>query len=184
MDEQVKPNSPSEPLAADLSCLRCRYNLRGLSPESACPECGLSVERTLRGGLLKFSPPAHVARVRQGAELVLFSFLFFGPAAVALWLICISGTPGGSVGNLTVSVTILLLMIVVAAAAPALLLAGWWLITGPDLERQGIEGRCSARRVTRALTLVVAALYLALLLIIVFRRAAPALLTLVGGCVA
>jgi predicted RNA-binding Zn-ribbon protein involved in translation (DUF1610 family) len=31
----------------DFACAACGYNLRGLSQESACPECGTSIERSL-----------------------------------------------------------------------------------------------------------------------------------------
>src|SRR4051812_1996957 len=32
------PHAPQ--LIADVPCLRCRYNLRGLDPPGQCPECG------------------------------------------------------------------------------------------------------------------------------------------------
>ncbi|MDX9912368.1 MAG: hypothetical protein RBS39_11110 [Phycisphaerales bacterium] len=34
-------------LTGDLPCVRCRYNLRGLSVRDACPECGLAVGATI-----------------------------------------------------------------------------------------------------------------------------------------
>ena len=39
---------------ADVFCSSCGYNLRGLSPEHACPECGLNV-----------TSPAAAARERE-----------------------------------------------------------------------------------------------------------------------
>jgi hypothetical protein len=35
-------------VVADLTCHRCDYPIRGLSPSAKCPECGLSVKETLR----------------------------------------------------------------------------------------------------------------------------------------
>jgi len=32
----------------DLPCAQCRYNLRGLDPDSCCPECGLSIIPSLK----------------------------------------------------------------------------------------------------------------------------------------
>ncbi len=34
-------------LALDLNCVTCGYNLRGLDPETICPECGIPVGRSL-----------------------------------------------------------------------------------------------------------------------------------------
>ena len=39
--------SETEPISSDLHCLVCGYNLRGLTPDRNCPECGLHVQRTL-----------------------------------------------------------------------------------------------------------------------------------------
>jgi len=35
------------PIDFDISCLNCGYNLRGLKPQSRCPECGLNVGDSL-----------------------------------------------------------------------------------------------------------------------------------------
>jgi hypothetical protein len=34
-------------LLADVACMKCRYNLRGLSPASRCPECGHPLSESL-----------------------------------------------------------------------------------------------------------------------------------------
>lgn len=39
--------SPAPVLEHDLSCIRCRYNLRGLHLRGRCPECGTSIRSTL-----------------------------------------------------------------------------------------------------------------------------------------
>ena len=49
-DEGPAQRAPAEiatGLTGDLRCLRCGYNLRGLSIRSACPECGLPVKATI-----------------------------------------------------------------------------------------------------------------------------------------
>jgi hypothetical protein len=165
---------------ADLPCLTCGYNLRGLRSGGVCPECGLAVQRTLRGGLLKFSRPSHLRSVHNGAELVLLSFLFLGPAGVTLWLLSIISVPGSQAGGLRTNGFVVAVLAIAALLGPGSLLWGWWMITGPDAELQGIERRWSARRITRRLTLTVGALYLGLLLLIVFRHLVPDLLALVG----
>ncbi|HEY7118648.1 MAG TPA: hypothetical protein VH475_18805 [Tepidisphaeraceae bacterium] len=34
-------------IQSDLACINCEYNLRGLSTESRCPECGVPIAETL-----------------------------------------------------------------------------------------------------------------------------------------
>ncbi len=166
-------------LDRDHTCLRCGYNLRGLDAASNCPECGLEIERSLRGGRLEFSQPAYLQRLRRGADLILTSFILFLPAALALAFLSFS-TPRGYSGGLTVTAYALLLAALVALVAPALLLVGWWLLTTPDEERRGVEARFSSRRIARLLTPTLAAAYLALLALIVLRQSAADIAAALG----
>jgi uncharacterized repeat protein (TIGR04138 family) len=49
--DALAPDLPGGPLDltlhSDLTCLRCQYNLRGLTPGHRCPECGLPILRSL-----------------------------------------------------------------------------------------------------------------------------------------
>ena len=60
-------------IAGDLACLRCGYNLRLLRPESFCPECGIGVDRTVRGDLLCYSDAAWLRGVTAGLGIVVFT---------------------------------------------------------------------------------------------------------------
>ena len=44
-------------LPTDVPCVRCFYNLRGLMPSGACPECGLSIASSLDPSRLVFADP-------------------------------------------------------------------------------------------------------------------------------
>ncbi len=54
-------------LAADVACLTCGYNLRGLAPGGACPECGLAVGLSLRTDRLDAAPVVWRATLARGA---------------------------------------------------------------------------------------------------------------------
>jgi hypothetical protein len=57
---------------ATLHCLRCGYDLRGLPSTGACPECGLSVERSQVGEReLHRGRPAWLQRLWIGIVLLL-----------------------------------------------------------------------------------------------------------------
>jgi hypothetical protein len=49
MPEPDPPNPPLAPIDIDTPCIRCNYNLRGLSPAAICPECGTAVATSLPG---------------------------------------------------------------------------------------------------------------------------------------
>lgn len=53
-------------LPAGARCAACRYNLAGLSAGSACPECALPVEDSLKPGLLRFADRQWLGRVADG----------------------------------------------------------------------------------------------------------------------
>jgi hypothetical protein len=74
-------------LGGDLPCIVCRYNLRGLSIRSVCPECGTAVRATI----LALVDP-HAAELERmpnprWTALGLMAWVFFALAAVvACWI--------------------------------------------------------------------------------------------------
>src|SRR5215831_18001819 len=75
-------------LGGDLPCAACRYNLRGLSVRSVCPECGTPVRATI---LFTVDPYASVLRPitwprATAAGLILWSMGALG-AAVLTWVL-------------------------------------------------------------------------------------------------
>lgn len=54
-------------IAEDLPCRHCGYNLRTLSMEVQCPECGTVVARSVHGDYLRFADPNWVQSLSTGA---------------------------------------------------------------------------------------------------------------------
>ena len=50
----------------DINCRVCEYNLRGLSEDGNCPECGKSIEWSLCGDLLKYADMEWLHTVKIG----------------------------------------------------------------------------------------------------------------------
>lgn len=81
------PGAPEDSLArsltGELPCIRCRYQLRGLSIRSVCPECGLPVRATLLAAV----DPAANELLRLPRPRLLVAALMTWSAAGALSLI-------------------------------------------------------------------------------------------------
>ncbi len=58
-----------------VSCARCGYELRGLNPRGACPECGRMIIRSIRGNLLRYADADWVKMLRDGVLAVLIGTL-------------------------------------------------------------------------------------------------------------
>jgi hypothetical protein len=85
------PGGPNPPppvarapvIGQDLPCWHCGYNLRGLTPDRTCPECGLAIERTLNQDLIR-ADPAWLRRVARGAALLKVGLLLLLLACLCL----------------------------------------------------------------------------------------------------
>jgi hypothetical protein len=137
-------------LGRDLHCKECGYNLRGLPHAGACPECGLSVERSLRGDLLRDSSPAYLRRLMRGLKLARWSATVL---VVAPFLVVALTILAGSLA-LPVAVENVMFgaLVAVVIVAPLLIAGGWWLISTPDpgLARSTEDHRRRAVRQTAA----------------------------------
>ena len=71
---------------ADAPCRKCGYNVRGLSIDGRCPECGSPVGLSVMGDLLRFSDPSWVRTLRRGVTLILTGIVvyIFGTIAIVL----------------------------------------------------------------------------------------------------
>ncbi len=59
-------------IAVDLPCPTCTYNLRGLTAQGACPECGTPMSAALRPDRLVFSNPDWLRSVARGLGIIYY----------------------------------------------------------------------------------------------------------------
>jgi len=65
------PGSPSAALATDVPCIQCGYNLRGLTSGGQCPECGKTIDESLRGELLRFANADWLRTIQRGISIAI-----------------------------------------------------------------------------------------------------------------
>lgn len=122
-------------VSADLPCISCGYNLRGLSPDSVCPECGIPIGRSQYGNLLRYSDPTWVKQLSSGMNWVI--------AAI------IVGILSGCVGQLLIRSANVSLGLFVSLVPAVLHLLGYIYLTAPD--PSAVETEITARQVVRGL---------------------------------
>ena len=67
--------APQPPIAEDMLCVACGYNLRGLLPDGRCPECGSPVNRSVHGNLLQYADAEWLRTALLGVRLMLWGIL-------------------------------------------------------------------------------------------------------------
>lgn len=125
-------------VTADLPCRKCSYNLRGLTLEGRCPECGAAVGLSVAGDLLRFSNPQWVRTLQRGVRLIIW-----GVAVIVIGI--------GLAGVLaaTVTPTIGLVALVAPLIGYLLSLVGTWWLTEPDPSGLGEDQYGTSRRLIR-----------------------------------
>lgn len=140
-DDAKKPSESQEQCASpeDLPCIRCGYNLRELSPDGRCPECGTPIHRSIHGDLLSAADPAWLTRVSRGLTLVYAAVVTFLASIVLLFL----------VGGRGVMVVLDTVAEILALLAVILLLLGILGLTTPDPRMTLTEQPVVLRRIVR-----------------------------------
>lgn len=136
------------------TCRRCGYELKGLPMKGQCPECGLSVARSLRGNLLEYSDPSYVRRLATGALLVEVAILAFCAVPIGALVVVTIGT-AMSLDSTMVEV-LSAVGAVVSIGASIVGLLGLFVLTSRDPAFVGADESDRSRLVTRWATVVCA----------------------------
>jgi hypothetical protein len=93
----------SGPIAHDHPCRKCGYNLRGLSADGRCPECGTPVGYSLKGDLLRFCDPGWLDTLYRGARMFVYGIaaIVFGFIAAVVAAAQVESEAGALVGVAT-----------------------------------------------------------------------------------
>ncbi|MFG0251970.1 MAG: hypothetical protein ACF8NJ_03755 [Phycisphaerales bacterium JB038] len=157
--EPIEPQPPAGTMRLereDVFCRQCGYNLRGLTPEGKCPECGTPIERSLRGNLLVYSSPEYLTKLHQGVFLILAAIVAqIILTVLAIVLMAAVGLQGASTAGVQLVLNGLGIAVSVASWY------GWWLFSSPDPAFVGLERGNAARRVVRVAVMLIAALTIA-----------------------
>ncbi|MCH7596570.1 MAG: hypothetical protein IID35_08425 [Planctomycetes bacterium] len=131
----------ASPIDVDILCVHCGYNLRGLTSDGRCPECGGAIADSMRGELLRFADVEWLTKLRLGVALKLW--------AITLAVLLAMG--GGVVTGVTGSPdAVWLIAVVTMFVSAALGLWGTWCITAPDPRLSLSEQSVTLRKVIRA----------------------------------
>jgi hypothetical protein len=135
------------PIAQDTPCRKCGYNLRGLTADGRCPECGTSVGYSLQGDLLRFCDPSWVDLLRRGVTFIITAVVVAIVGVVIAFAMGVSaGVQGVPTAVVVGSVLVILAMILATV--------GWWLLTSPDPSGLGEDQYGRSRKIIRVAQVV------------------------------
>lgn len=138
---------------AGLACRGCAYELDGLSLDGQCPECGMPIERSIRGDALQYASPQYVRTLWLGASIALLTVVLEAIGLVG-FIVFMALTDGGK--NVASGRATELVIDLASFASGLLGLIGWWLLTMPDPAHRGPAQDTRARRWLRAVLTVMA----------------------------
>jgi hypothetical protein len=133
----VPPAAPeSTVVLVDTPCRKCRYNLRGLSIDGRCPECGTPVGYSTKGDLIRYSDPLWVDMLRRGISCIVWSVVVVIVGAILNAILSRGGAPSP-------------ISALVSLGGYILYLTGAWFLTAPDPSGLGEDQYGTSRQIIR-----------------------------------
>jgi hypothetical protein len=151
MTSPLNPAIPAPPLPTvveqDIPCRKCSYNLRGLSIEGRCPECGLPIGLSVHGELLRYSDPNFVATLARGVSLILWGvFVVIVGSIIAAVAVAVVARGGVRPGATFIGI--------VPLVGNIMMVVGAWFLTAPDPSGLGEDRYGTARKIIRVALVV------------------------------
>lgn len=144
------PGEEPRTVPAGLVCSGCGYALDGLAVSAKCPECGMDVERSMRGPMLRFASVPYLRSLHLGACLALIALILF----ILQYVMLVLGAVGLAAMNVTSPEWLEVLASMFGLVPTVTGLVGYWFLTTPDPALQHAEQPAAARKVVRAMTIV------------------------------
>ena len=151
-------------LVQDLECVKCKYNLRTIHADAACPECGTAVGRSFLGNRLRYCNPKWLAGVWHGLNCLAAAA---GCVTVLFVFPLVFGTEFGH-GDLWSFV-----MAATIAIGLVLAIIGVWRASLPDPDRIEREPAINGRHMARICLTSSAVLFVVFLTIVPFASMDP-----------
>jgi ribosomal protein L37E len=123
-----------------VDCIRCGYNLHGLTMGGTCPECGTPVARTLDGNVLRYSSPEYLNKLQRGILFIVISYILSLAMMLLMIPIALLAAFAEFDSNTDYSVIVMaagLLITFIGLAVGIISVLGWWWFSEPDTDFVG-----------------------------------------------
>lgn len=146
MDIPLPPNplgSLPDTIIEEIGCRKCGYNLRGLSSQGHCPECGTPTSLTVAGDRLRFSDPEWLEKLARGCRFIVWGIVItfalgcVAAAGVIFGLRVLAAASGTGLPG------------IVGVVVGLISVYGAWLLTTPEPARVGADNTITARKLVR-----------------------------------